>query len=138
MKQFFPSLKIYNKSLRENNLFGFILNSLKLIKEFLGINTPIVVSSTIPIDHTLKADKKVIEICKARKASIYINPIGGIELYSKDYFKEKGIELKFLKSEDISYKQFENDFIPWLSIIDVMMFNTQAEIKKLLQLKALS
>lgn len=121
----------------ENNLFLFILNSLNLIKEYLQIPTSLVTSSSIPVDHTLKAEKKVIEICKSRKADVYLNPIGGLDLYDKKEFKDSGIELHFLKSDPIEYKQFENDFVPWLSIIDVMMFNSQEQIKRYLNLYSL-
>jgi hypothetical protein len=116
----------------ESNLFKFILNSLTLVKEHLGIKTPLLISSAIPIDHELKAEKKVAEICKARKANVYLNPIGGIQLYKKDNFKDEGIELYFLRSNDIRYKQFNNDFIPFLSIIDVMMFNSKEKIIQML------
>jgi hypothetical protein len=115
-----------------NNLFNFIFNSLNKITEYLEIKTSFVVSSTIQIDHKLKADKKVIQICKTRGANVYINPIGGVELYNKDDFKSKGIDLYFLKTNDIKYEQFNNDFIPYLSIIDVMMFNTNEKIKEYL------
>jgi hypothetical protein len=114
---------------KENNLFLFILNSLNLVKEYLEIRTMFLTSSTIPIDHELKAEKKVAEICKARKADTYFNPIGGIQLYSKDKFKDEGIDLHFLKTNDFSYKQFGNNFVPLLSIIDVTMFNSKEEIK---------
>ncbi len=116
----------------DENLFSFILNSLNVIKAFLGINTVLTSSSSIPIDHSLKGEKKVIEICKSRRATTYINPIGGLELYSRDVFQMNRIDLKFIKSGDISYNQFHNEFIPWLSIIDVMMFNSKDEIKDLL------
>jgi hypothetical protein len=112
----------------ENNLFGFIQNSLIVIKAYLGIKSFLTISSSIPIDHTLKAENKVIEICKARKATTYINPIGGIKLYSKDIFKKEGIDLQFLRSADISYAQFQHEFVPSLSIIDVMMFNSKERL----------
>jgi hypothetical protein len=116
----------------ETNLFKFILNSINAIKEYCEIQTPLIISSIIPLDHELKSEKKVIEICKARKADIYINPIGGTQLYAKENFNAAGIELRFLKSKDIIYKQFTADFVPCLSIIDVMMFNSREEIKKYL------
>jgi hypothetical protein len=121
----------------DNNLFNFIYNSIRRINEYLDINTKLIVASTILIDHKLKAERKVIEICKSRGAGTYINSIGGLELYSKDNFSNIGIDLKFLQLGDISFKQFDHDFIPWLSIIDVMMFNSKEEIKKLLLVKAL-
>ncbi len=116
----------------DRNLFAFIFNSLQLICDYLEIKTPLIISSTIPIDHQLKADKKVIALCKARQADVYINPIGGVELYNKDDFKKEGIELKFLKADNITYPQFGNGFVPFLSIIDVMMFNEKEEVKKIL------
>ena len=115
------------------NLFQFILNSLMLINKYLDIKTPLIPSSTIAINHELKSEKKVIALCKARQSEIYINPIGGIELYDKEEFKSEGIELKFLKADNIIYPQFKNEFVPFLSIIDVMMFNTKEEIKHYLQ-----
>jgi hypothetical protein len=114
------------------NLFNFIFNSIKLVTEYLGIQTMFVISSSIVMDHSLKAETKVITICKSREAHTYVNPIGGALLYSKENFKQEGIDLLFHKSKDIVYKQFNNEFVPWLSIIDVMMFNSRDEISELL------
>ncbi|MCF8429451.1 MAG: WbqC family protein [Bacteroidia bacterium] len=116
----------------ERNLFAFIFNSLKEINQYLLIKTPLIISSSILINHDLKAENKVIELCKARQASTYINPIGGVELYNKEDFKYEGIDLKFLKANHIIYSQFKSDFVPFLSIIDVMMFNSPAMIKELM------
>jgi len=99
----------------------------------LEIDTPLIISSTLAIDDTLKADKKVIAICKARNAVTYVNPIGGIKLYIKDEFKNEGIDLHFLKANDFEYRQFDNKFVPWLSVIDVMMFNTKEKIREYLK-----
>jgi hypothetical protein len=116
----------------ETNLFKFTLNSLTILKEFLSIKTTFSISSEIAIDHELKSERKVIEICKAKKATNYINPIGGLELYNKNEFKKEGINIRFLKTTNVNYKQFNNEFVPMLSIIDVMMFNTKEEIKNYL------
>lgn len=65
---------------------------------------------------------------------MYINPIGGIDLYSQEDFKRENIELRFLytRIEDIEYKQFKDPFVPYLSIVDVLMFNETATIKTML------
>jgi len=118
----------------ENNMARFVANSLTLTCEYLGITTKMVMSSDIEKDTTLKADDKIIAICNALHANTYINAIGGTELYSKSKFKEHGIELKFLKTLDIQYSQFDNPFIPWLSIIDVMMFNSRDAIRHMLNM----
>lgn len=116
----------------ENNLFDFIFNSLTVILHYLDIKTEIVFSSTIAIDHSVKSKDKVIAICKKLGATQYINPIGGLDLYLEEDFKNNELDLHFLKSNPIEYKQFDNDFIPWLSIIDVLMFNSPKEVKRML------
>jgi hypothetical protein len=113
----------------EDNLFTFILNSLNKVNNYLEINTPIIVSSDISVDHSLKAQDKVIAICRAREATTYINAIGGVDLYSKVTFEANSLQLNFIKSHQITYKQFDGAFVPWLSIVDVMMFNSKEIIK---------
>jgi hypothetical protein len=115
------------------NLFEFIFNSIKLICSYLDIDTKIVISSDVKIDHSLKAGKKVIAICKAEGTTMYINTIGGIELYDAKEFASNGIDLKFIKSDAIEYQQFDDEFVPGLSILDIMMFNDKAQIKRMLE-----
>ena len=76
----------------------------------------------------LKNQDKVIALCKAVGANTYVNVIGGMELYSKETFLKQGIDLKFIRSRPFEYAQFGDAFVPWLSIIDVMMFNSKEEI----------
>lgn len=116
----------------EYDLFKFILNSIELLKKYLGIETPLIISSSLSIEHNLKGQEKVIEICKEINAQTYINPIGGQELYSKEHFNKENINLFFLKTQNVVYPQFENSFIPFLSIIDVMMFNSKDHLKEYL------
>jgi hypothetical protein len=116
----------------EVNLFKFIYDSIILINNHLEIKTPIIISSTIDADHTLKSQDKVLSLCKEQNADIYINSIGGVELYNKETFKQNNIELNFIKSNPVQYTQFNNEFVPWLSIIDVMMFNSKEQIKEYL------
>jgi hypothetical protein len=105
------------------NLFRFIYHSIIRTCEYLGIDTKIIVSSDITIDHKLKSPDKIIAFCRAVGADTYINPVGGTKLYSKDIFGNNNIKLNFIQSSPFEYVQFDNDFVPWLSIIDVMMFN---------------
>jgi hypothetical protein len=107
----------------DTNLFRFLHHSIVRTCEHLGIATEIRISSGIAIDHDLKNQDKVLALCEAVGATTYVNAIGGMELYSKETFREKGIELKFIQSKLFEYAQFGDAFVPWLSIIDVMMFN---------------
>ena len=105
------------------NLFRYLYNSIVSLCNHLDIKTKIKISSEVVIDHDLKNQDKVIALCKAVGASVYINPNGGADLYTKEIFFDRGIELKFIKSLPFEYPQLGNAFVPWLSIIDVMMFN---------------
>lgn len=118
---------------RETNLFQYIYHSVIRVCEYLKIHTPILISSHLAYDNTLKAQKKVIAICKERQCDRYINAIGGMELYHGDDFAKENIELYFIQTEKMEYSQFQNDFIPSLSMIDVMMFNSKEEIRSMLK-----
>ena len=120
-------------NIEEENLFNFIYETILIINNFLDIKTKIIISSDIDIDHNLRSKNKVIEICKNRNAEIYVNSIGGISLYDKEEFKDNGIILNFIKSNPIKYQQSNSEFIPWLSILDVMMFNSKEKIKEYLK-----
>ena len=106
----------------EKNLFKFILNSLEETCRYLGISTKIMVSSSIDINHQLQAQDKVLALCTALGAKKYVNAIGGVELYSREKFRDRGIELCFIRPQIRDYLQFSNAYIPSLSIIDMMMF----------------
>lgn len=107
----------------ETNLFRFLHHSIVTTCEHLGIATRIKISSEIAIDHSLKNQDKVLALCAALGAGTYVNAIGGMALYAKDAFREKGVDLQFIRPKAFGYPQFGEAFVPWLSIIDVMMFN---------------
>jgi hypothetical protein len=102
--------------------------SITATSNYLGITTEFVLSATTYNNNNLKAKDRIIDICKKENAAVYINVAAGKELYSKDEFAGNGITLNFIKSRSIAYQQFNNEFVPWLSIIDVMMFNKPGEI----------
>lgn len=117
----------------ESNLFAYIKNSIVRICSYLSIETDIIVSSDIADDHEkLKGEAKVIAICEALAADHYINPIGGLELYSRVTFAGHGMALSFLRSQALDYDQFGRKAIPHLSILDVLMFNGKAGTKNYL------
>lgn len=111
------------------NLFDFIYNSIIVIKQYLKIKAKIIISSSLDIDHSLSSANKVKAICHNLEAKKYINPIGGLELYSKEDFIRQNIILNFHQAKPFKYNQFGNEFIPWLSILDVLMFNDNEKIK---------
>lgn len=128
-QQVYPLLEhIYDYP--DQNLFRFIFHSLRQVCAYLDIRTEMTVSSTLPIDHSLRSEHKVIAICKATHADAYLNPIGGTELYQSDHFRLHDLDLQFIKSTLVEYPQFGKPFVPWLSILDVMMFNPVEHIRQ--------
>lgn len=133
-KEFYPTLEMiinYNS----NDLTEFIQNSFIMTLSYLEIRKTLVLSSTIAKKTENKAQDKIIDICKHMDASLYINPIGGRELYQQEAFARESIELKFIDTlfERIHYKQFGSEFIQGLSFLDILMFNSKEEVKILLE-----
>lgn len=69
----------------------------------------------------LTGEQRIIQICKELGADIYINPIGGKDLYSKENFKRHGITLQFLEPNLFPYAQKSSVFWQGMSVIDVLM-----------------
>jgi hypothetical protein len=107
----------------ERNLFGVIYKTIENVCEYLEIKTALLRSSSVNANHALRSEDRVISICKALDATVYINSIGGVDLYSRYAFQERDIQLQFIESLPMAYEQDSHPFIPYLSIVDVMMFN---------------
>lgn len=114
------------------NLAQYIANSIRQIAKYLQLDTEFILSSEISKNNELKAEYKVISICKILGADTYLNAIGGQELYNKAEFAVEKIRLDFLKTIFVEYQQNSNKFISGLSILDVMMFNSVEEINAML------
>lgn len=126
---------IVQKCLESNSktISELAIYSVQQICDYVDITTEFELSS---LKHTntkgLGNADRLIEIVKLEKGTKYINAQGGQELYTKEYFKSKNIDLQFLNPLKCEYTQFDNEFVPNLSIIDVLMFNPKKEVKKMI------
>jgi hypothetical protein len=132
-------------NIEEEMLFAYNAGIIKKIAEYLEIKTEIqfdnrhylaledslILEASRKSNTSIKA-RRVFEICKKEKATIFINAIGGFSLYDKNEFKDEGIELLFIESGEIVYKQFSEEFYPKLSIIDILMHNGKDQVKNYL------
>jgi len=109
----------------QKNISNFIYNQLTIIAEYLQIKTKIIPSSSFFKTDNLKAQDKIIAICKKLNATHYINPEGGITLYNSQAFNQQNIQLNFLKTNNIYYKQHSTHFVSNISIIDILMCNSR-------------
>ena len=102
------------------------------ITKYLDITTEIIRSSSLDKDNSLKGQNKILNICKVLGANEYYNAVGGQTLYDGREFLKRGVKLCFVKTKEIKYKQFDGKFQPNLSIIDILMFNSKNDVKKML------
>lgn len=124
----FPKLKqVFNTDSATISHFNFI--GIRTICEHIGITTTLISSSEPYANTELRGQNRILDICKKENAQFYINPVGGMELYDREMFGKVGISLNFIKSKLPNYKQFKFEFIPALSIIDVIMFCEPEYIK---------
>lgn len=128
-------LQVFLLSKNYINISEITCESIISIADLLDMKTQFKFSGILDYQtkEDMPGDEKILSICKLLKATNYINPINGQSLYNREHFNQQNVQLNFIKMDEISYAQFgKNDFVPYLSIIDVLMFNGIEETKKLL------
>lgn len=108
---------------------------LKEINNYLGINTPVDILSemNLTIEEPREPDEWGLNVCNAiGGVTEYWNAPGGASFYNRSKYEAAGIKINFQKMILDEYPQKGNTFEPGLSILDVMMFNTPAQITKMI------
>lgn len=118
---------------QEKNLARFLNHELRQVCNYLGLHPEWHISSTLKKGNDLRGQDKVLAICEELGATHYINVPGGKELYDREEFARRGLQLSFIQPCPVEYRQLGKSYVPNLSIIDVMMFNDQAQCAKLLE-----
>ena len=77
-------------------------------------------------------DEWALRISQALGAATYVNPPGGREFFQPAKYTQGGVQLQFLDTRPPLYSQRRPTFEGGLSIIDVLMFNTPAQVRDLL------
>ena len=117
----------------------FAKNSVTLTLKYLNINTEIVNSSTIFKNNSLKAQERIIDICKQTNTTEYFNLSGGKEIYTSADFEKQNLKLSFIEMQNITYSNYSEQFSPYLSVIDMLAHCSKEEINdKLLSYKLTS
>lgn len=137
----------YKKAPMYNDVFPLIRNvveqhvvrinvlaqlSIQSVCAYLKIDSVFSSSSEKYNNRELKGQSRIIDICLKENATKYFNAAGGVDLYSKEIFESHNIELSFVKPTVLEYKQYSYDFVPGLSIIDVIMFNSVDKVQAML------
>jgi hypothetical protein len=118
---------------QEPDLTTLVLNSLTLINDYLGQPVPLVRSSALARPGPATGQARIIAICQSLGASEYVNLVGGAALYAAPDFAAQGLQLRFLQPTLTPYRQGIGAFVPGLSILDVLMHNTPADVRELVR-----
>lgn len=116
----------------EMNISDFAIASIQAVYDYIGLTLKYRKSS-VDFTHTKGEDKvdRLVHMCEELGYKNYINVMGGQNLYTKEVFAERGINLYFNKPTLTKYDQ-NTEFHPYLSIIDVMMFCSPEQIREMI------
>jgi hypothetical protein len=118
---------------KSESISELAIRSNKYVSDYLGLKAKFKKSSEYFYDSKkLERTERLLNIGNKLRAKAYINALGGQELYDKSDFKACDIDLYFLNPNLKPYKQFSEEFVPGLSIIDILMFNSKEECIELL------
>lgn len=102
-------------------LIDLNIHIIKFITKKINIKKEFIMSSEL----NLKGNKTdlLINICKKLDVDTYLSPLGSKEyIEEKNLFKKEGIKLEYQHFEHQKYHQLFRDFIPYMSMID-LLFN---------------
>ncbi len=104
---------------KHTHLSKLNIDLIKFFTEALKIEINFDYSSNYSLN--LKKEKLIFELCKLNDCSQYLTTVG-----SKDYLKDfqvipkTNIKISYFEYEDIKYNQLDENFIPKLSILDLL------------------
>lgn len=117
----------------DRSIAALCLKSFQDIFLYLDIDKQFLKASTLDYDRSLLAKERLIHLSHKFGADCYINTPGGRNLYNKLDFAEEAVDLRFIDSLPIQYDQGVEDFVPNLSVIDVLMNCSPERIISLLK-----
>lgn len=126
-----PVMSVFSKEY--SDITDLAIESISAVYSYLGIDFVHTKSSKCsPLTKGMEKADRLIAISKILGSNNYVNAVGGKELYSKEQFLKNGINLSFVKSNPVEYSQYSDRFVPWLSIIDIIMFCSKEQVSDFL------
>ena len=101
-------------------LFDLCLETINLIKEEMGIETPLLRSSEMKLSG--EKTERLVSICRELGATHYLSGESGSNYIAEEGFSSQGIALEYQNYEHPVYPQRYTGFVPHLSAID-LLFN---------------
>ena len=128
---------LYKKSFRDlyqkkwEMLVDLNIETLKKTIEWLGIKIKIIKESELNVQGD--STERLIKVCESLNADTYVSGIGGKSYLKEELFEKNGIKLQYQDYFPKQYRQnFSKEFIPNLSIIDILSNNGGNESLKII------
>lgn len=112
------------------SLVDLDMASIHMLKEQLGLTTKINLSSDLKIPKMGKTER-LIEICRHFGADALLEGDAGKSYIDEALFAGAGIQLEFHGYQHPVYRQLHGDFVPYMSVID-LLFNHGAHSLEIL------
>lgn len=99
------------------------LLSINLIKDILGITTPVVMQSELEYPMEAKKDALMLALTRAAGGNIYLSGNGARKYMDEENTEEHGVKVCFQHFLPFEYPQYKmSEFVPGLSVLD-FLFN---------------
>ncbi len=84
----------------------------------------------IELDMAQSPEERVLQLCEFIGTKEYVNLPGGMNLYHSEIFKSRNIKLTYRNLPVFVYQTNKYKFEPYMSIVDLLMWNKPEEIKR--------
>lgn len=124
--------KTFSECSADDSLVKLNANGLRTVCEYIGLPFRYKICSEMPLTFPdkMKPGDWAPEICRQIGAKSYLNPIGGRELFDEQQFRGLNVDLLFLETTAFHYSTGPYEFVPNLSILDVLMWNDPQKVKE--------
>ncbi|HEV8342733.1 MAG TPA: WbqC family protein [Candidatus Binatia bacterium] len=112
---------------------AFIYN----LVEQLGLNARIYLASDLKIPKVGKTER-LIEICRYFRADTFLEGDAGKNYMDEAFFSREGIRLEYHGYQHPVYQQLHGDFVPYMSVIDLLFNHGKDSLAILTHQKAVS
>lgn len=112
-----------------NSLSDFNINSISVICDYLGIKTNFSKASELNLIDTDR-NGRIIEICKSRNCEVYFSGKGAVNYHDESLFEANNVTIKYTDFSPKIYNQIHGEFVPGLSIIDLLFNENEFNFKK--------
>lgn len=104
-----------------DTLLDIDMASMKMLRLAYGIETPLVMQSSLPYAAEAKNNELVLSLCEACEADVYLSGRGARDYMDDGSFAEKGVKVRYQEFSCPEYPQHrQTEFVPNLTALDLL------------------